>query len=143
MTIDRDLVVRKMLLIVRDLDALRPIAERGPDAYRSNEIDQAVAERYLLRLIGRMIDINFHLITARDQPPPSDYYASFVQLGTLGILDAALARQLAASAGLRNRLVHEYDDLDPARVFEGLEAAIRLVPAYLQAVERCLPGAGA
>lgn len=138
MTVDRELVVRKMLLITRDLEALRPIAERGADAYRSNEIDQAVAERYLLRLIGRMIDINFHLITARDQPPPSGYDASFLQLGTLGIVDTALANQLAASAGLRNRLLHEYDDLDPVRVFEGLEAAMRLVPAYLQAIERGL-----
>lgn len=49
MTLDRELVVRKMLLAMRDLDALRPIAERGPETYRSNEIDQAVAERYLLR----------------------------------------------------------------------------------------------
>lgn len=82
-----------------------------------------------------MIDINFHLITAGGQPPPSDYYASFVQLGALGILDPGLASSLAASAGLRNRLVHEYDDLDPARVFEGLEAVLRLVPAYLRAIE--------
>lgn len=56
-----------MLLITHDLDALRPIAGRGADTYRSNEIDQAVAERCLLRLIGRMIDINFHLLRYRSR----------------------------------------------------------------------------
>jgi uncharacterized protein YutE (UPF0331/DUF86 family) len=31
-------------------------------------------------------------------------------------------------------LVHEYDEVDPARVFEGLEAALRDVPIYLSKV---------
>jgi hypothetical protein len=32
-------------------------------AYEQNRIDQAVAERHLERMIGRMIDVNYHLLT--------------------------------------------------------------------------------
>lgn len=140
MSIDSELVTRKMLLIARDLDALRAINERGPDTYLTNRIDQAVAERHLERMIGRMIDINYHVLTESGQAPPSDYHASFVQLGAIGILDAAFARRIASSAGLRNRIVHEYDEIDHQRVFEALAAALSDIPAYLAAVMRFLDG---
>ncbi len=65
-----------------------------------------------------MIDINDHLLTESGHPPPTDYYASFLQLGTLGVLEATFAPRIAASAGLRNRIVHEYDELNPDRVFD-------------------------
>ena len=134
MTIDADLVTRKMLLITRDMDALRPLFAKGLDTYLQNPIDQAVVERYLERAIGRMIDINYHLITETGHPPPSDYHASFTRLGELKILDPALAQRIARAAGLRNRLVHEYDDLDSRLVFEALDAALRDLPAYLTRV---------
>jgi uncharacterized protein YutE (UPF0331/DUF86 family) len=142
--IDRDLVTRKMLLITGDLNALTPVAAKPLEDYLGSETDEIVAERRLERLIGRMIDVNYHLITEAGQPPPPDYYDSFVQLGRLGILPVALASAIAACAGLRNRIVHEYDEIDPARVHEALRVALREVPEYLAHVhrylERALPG---
>jgi uncharacterized protein YutE (UPF0331/DUF86 family) len=138
MTIDADLVTRKMLLVARDLDALRVIRARGAAAYQTNRIDQAVAERHLERMIGRMIDINYHLLTESGHPPPPDYHASFTELATLGVLESAFARRIASSAGLRNRIVHEYEDLDHRRVFEALESALGDIPAYLAAVDSYL-----
>ena len=138
MSIDAELVTRKMLLVARDLDGLRTIDQRGLDAYLTNRIDQAVAERHLERMIGRMIDINYHLLTESGHAPPPDYHASFVQLGGLGVLDAAFARRIASGAGLRNRIVHEYDEIDHQRVFEAVGSAIVDIPAYLAAVMRFL-----
>ena len=114
MTIDTDLVTRKLLLIAADLEPLAAIAARGVAAYESSVVDQAVVERRLERAIGRMIDVNYHLLTASGQPPPPDYHSSFVRMVELGVLDAEFARQIARAAGLRNRLVHDYDDLAAA-----------------------------
>jgi uncharacterized protein YutE (UPF0331/DUF86 family) len=141
MTVDPELVTRKLLLIAADVDALGAIADRGLDAYLASRVDQAVVERYLERSIGRMIDVNYHLITGRGQPPPSDYHASFVRLGELGVLEPAFARAIARAAGLRNRLVHEYEAIDPAKVFGALLDARRDVPLYLEQVRTSLqPG---
>jgi uncharacterized protein YutE (UPF0331/DUF86 family) len=142
MTVDPDLVTRKMMLIARDLDALTAIEARGAGACRTSPVDQAVAERHLERMIGRMIDINYHLLTESGYPPPTDDYASFLQLGTVGVLDAAFARRSASSAGLRNRIVHEYDELDPDRVFEAIRTALADIPAYLAAIDRHLHAEG-
>ena len=136
MTVDPELVTRKLLLIARDLDELAAIRDRGQDAYLASRVDQAVAERHLERMIGRMIDVNYHLLTGSGQAPPA---GSFVQLASIGVVDAAFARELAACAGLRNRIVHEYDEFDHARVFEALGRALTDIPAYLGAVQRHLP----
>jgi uncharacterized protein YutE (UPF0331/DUF86 family) len=52
----------------------------------------------------------------------------------MGILEPAFASKVASSAGLRNRIVHEYDEIDPAKVFEAIQAALSDLPTYLKAV---------
>jgi uncharacterized protein YutE (UPF0331/DUF86 family) len=133
--IDPDLVGRKALLITRDLADLPPLAEKPLTEYLADPRDELVAERLLERIIGRMIDVNYHLLIETDHPPPADYYASFTQLATLGVYDMELGRRIAACTGLRNRIVHEYDEVDPNKVHEALSTAIQEVPAYLRAVE--------
>jgi len=134
MTVDAELVTRKLLLIHADLDQLRSIHARGLDAYLANSMEQAVVERLLERIITRMIDLNYHLITAAGHPPPSDYHASFQQLGGFGVLETGFAARIAPSAGLRNRLVHDYDDLDQGLLFGALQEALADVPTYAAAV---------
>jgi uncharacterized protein YutE (UPF0331/DUF86 family) len=139
--VDRELVVRKMALILEDLRAVTSIAEKSLDEYLASHLDEIVSERYLERMIGRMIDINYHLITDAGHAPPRDYYAPFTELATLRILPPAFASQVAMCAGLRNRLVHEYDEIDPRRVHEGLLAAVRDIPEYLQHVHNYVEAA--
>ena len=136
--IDPELVTRKIVLITGDLDALGPLAAKPLDAYLASATDEILAERWLERIIGRMIDVNYHLITEAGHPPPRDYYDSFTQLGRLGVLPATFASQIAACAGLRNRIVHEYDEIDPERVHGALQAAVKEIPEYLGHVHQHL-----
>ena len=138
MTIDPELVTRKLLLVTSDIESLTAIGDKGRDAYLTSSIDQAVAERRLERAVGRMIDINYHIITTSGHPPPADYHGSFLKLGELGVLDPEFARRIARAAGLRNRLVHDYDDLDPGKVFDALGEALQDVPVYLARVNQHL-----
>ena len=69
-------------------------------------------------------------------PPPRDYFESFTQLAGIQVLPGDFSREVAACTGLRNRLVHEYDEIDHERVYEGLQAAMRDVPEYLRRVQR-------
>jgi uncharacterized protein YutE (UPF0331/DUF86 family) len=138
--IDGELVTRKMVLIAEDLRRLEGLARKSREEYLASEIDEALAERYLERMIGRMIDVNYHLLTESGEPPPRDYYESFVALARIGVLETEFARRLAPCAGLRNRIVHVYDDLDPARVYESLQTALVDAPVYLAAVRSFLSG---
>ena len=132
--IDPTLIIRKINLISGDLDELLTLSRKSFEEYLASRVDEILAERYLERVIGRMIDINYHLITEAGHPPPSDYYQSFLQLGKLNVLPADLAQRIASCAGLRNRIVHEYDEIDPRKVYEGLLAAVGDIPEYLRHV---------
>lgn len=133
--IDRTLIIRKMNLIIKDLKALEPYATLSLESYLKNPIHEILTERYLERIIGRMIDINYHLITELGHPPPRDYFESFVELGRIGILQPRFARTIAHAAGLRNRIVHEYDEIDEQKVYEGLLTAMKDIPRYLKSVQ--------
>jgi len=134
--IDRQLIIRKMGLILEDMAAMTRLSQLPRERYLEDSINETLAERYLERAIGRMIDINFHLIIESGQAAPKDYHESFVRLSALGVMAADLAKEMAMAAGLRNRIVHEYDDIDPERVYEALPVAVRLIPLYLDHVQR-------
>lgn len=134
--IDRLLITRKMSLILEDLAGMIRLSQQPREQYLKDSISEALAERYLERAIGRMIDVNFHLVIESGHAPPKDYHESFVLLGTLGIMTANFAKEMAMAAGLRNRIVHEYDDIDPERVYEALPVAVRRIPVYLDHIQR-------
>lgn len=132
--IDRELVTRKIVLISGDLEELRKFDAAGLEAYLADPYKEILAERFLERMISRMIDVNYHIITGTGRTPPRDYYDSFTELGKMGILDPQFASGIARAAGLRNRIVHEYDEIEPEKVFEALRSALVDLPVYLQAV---------
>lgn len=43
-----------------------------------------------------------------------------------------LADHMDNSAGLRNRLAREYDEIDPKKVFAAMESCLKDVPKYLK-----------
>lgn len=134
--IDKDLIYRKIKLISKDLKDLRRISYLSEKEYFAKSIWEIQVERYLERIIGRVIDINYHLITETGNPPPSDYFESFVELGKLKILLREFSRQMASYAGLRNRLVHEYNALDEKKVYKAMKKLIKDIPKYLQQIEK-------
>jgi uncharacterized protein YutE (UPF0331/DUF86 family) len=61
-------------------------------------------------------------------------------MGEQGTLSRELAAALAPSAGLRNRLVHEYEAIDDATVIKAVRLAQDLYPQYIAAIEWHLIG---
>lgn len=129
--IDPELVTRKINLILKDLEPLGAYGKMTLEEYLGDKINELVVERYLERIIGRMIDINYHLVTELGCPPPRDYFESFTELGKLGVLPPDFARSVAQAAGLRNRIVHEYDEVDEQKIHEALTAVLQDIPRYI------------
>lgn len=134
--IDQELVNRKYKLIQQDLKQAKKLEELSWQQFLSDETYELLAERILERIIGRMIDTNNHIIAEMGEPPASDYFESFVVLGRLGVLKVEKARDLAQYAGLRNRLAHEYNEIDRSKVFERLQNIRQDVMDYFKAVKK-------
>lgn len=138
--IDKVLIHRKIALISKDLRGLKPMSLLSQKEYFRKIDYEILAERYLERIITRMIDINYHLIVESNNPPPKDYFSSFTELGKLGILAPDFSEKLAKYAGLRNRLVHEYNTLDERKIYLAVKTIIKDAPRYLNYIEEFIEG---
>jgi uncharacterized protein YutE (UPF0331/DUF86 family) len=140
--VDAAIIRRKLGTIVEALAGLRPLSSLTLEAYRERYYERKAAERLLQEAIEGALDVNAHLIAELGRAVPEDYYGGFIKLGELGILPPGLARDLAPAAGLRNRLVHEYDAIDDSKVLAAIGRALDLFPRYVQAIEAHLARAG-
>jgi len=138
MPADEKVIMRKITFINRDLKLLRGLSRLTFSEYISKPEYEALAERYLERIVGRMIDINYHVLARAEKHAPIDMYNSFVDMGKYRYLGKKLASKLADSAGLRNRLTHEYDEIDEKKIYAAIKSSLRNVPKYLVAVDKLL-----
>ncbi len=138
--VEAEIVRRKLAVMIESLKALEPIKEMEKDEYIGDIYKRKATERLLQELIEAAIDINTHIIVQTGNAAPDDYYESFIRAGELKIISMGLAEKLAPSAGLRNRLVHEYDLIEHSLVLEAVKMAEKLYPKYIQDIESFLSG---
>ncbi len=136
--LDAALVRRKLAAIARNLQDLAAVEGLSLEEYRADRFRQKGTERLLQETVEAAVDANLHLLRARGLSAPRDYYESFVRLGRDGVIPGALGDRLAPAAGLRNRLVHEYDEINDALVLDAVGEARRHFAQYVAAVERYL-----
>ncbi len=136
MPVNSELVQRKITLILEDLDQLRQLAALTLEDYLADQRNEVLAERYLERIIGRVIDINFHVVTEESLITPKDYSESFIRLGGIGILDRSKAEHFAKLAGLRNLLAHEYNGIDVRLIHQSIQEIVAELPEYLKAIQK-------
>lgn len=140
--VDAAIIRRKLSHLAASLDGLRPIGRLSVEEYRARFYERKAAERLLQETIEAALDINAHLIAELGGEVPEEYYGGFLKMAELGILPPELARSLAPSAGLRNRLVHEYETIDDTKVLGSIGTLLELYPRYVRAVEAYLSKAG-
>jgi uncharacterized protein YutE (UPF0331/DUF86 family) len=140
--VDAAVIRRKLGHIADALSALGPLTRLKLDEYRKRLYERKAAERLLQEAIEAALDINAHIIAEHGAALPEDYYGGFIALGRLEVVPEDFARELAPSAGLRNRLVHEYETIDDAKVFESIGTMLELYPRYIEAIESFLIRSG-
>jgi uncharacterized protein YutE (UPF0331/DUF86 family) len=135
-SLDRALIRRKLATISRNIGELEPVAKLELDEYRRDRFRLKGSERMLQEIVEAAVDANNHLLRSSGAELPSDYHESFVAMGRAGILPTTLALALATAAGLRNRLVHEYDAIDDSIVLRAIGTARRQFAEFVAAVEQ-------
>ena len=128
------IVTRKAKEIKKDLLELEKYSRMDKKDYLTSYEAQLSSERLLEKIIGRMIDINFHILKEKHGVLPNDYFQYFMLMGEKKEISSDLASDLASAAGMRNVLAHEYDAIDNQMVYEAIHRALIQVPEYLKKV---------
>jgi uncharacterized protein YutE (UPF0331/DUF86 family) len=138
--IRREFAQRKLHLIADDLERLSRFKDETLESLTSDDIKLAAVERILERIVIRAIDVNEHLISelssGKGRTTRLTYRDTFLTLSDLGTYDRGFAEQIARSAGLRNILVHEYNDADRKIVHGSIQSCLRDYHRYVKYVHR-------
>lgn len=130
---DKDFIREKINLITRDLERLKIFSDMTFDEIVKDYIKYAAVKNFLMEIIGRGIDINEHLIanlSAPEMDAPKTYKDTFLRLAKFNILPADFAQEISKSAGFRNAIVHEYNDITKNDVYKTIGEAIRQYTKY-------------
>ena len=124
---------RKLKLLIQNIDLLKKYKSASITAINRHHLE---IERLLHLVIEIMGDINYHLIVRKAGKPPQNLRESFIEMGNIKIIDPSLAKDLAPSAGLRNALIHMYDNIEIKFIQKSIVMALKLIPKYIKQVEK-------
>lgn len=129
--LDLQIITRKCNLILTDIAKLETYKNLPLSKYLEDDLIQAVTERYLEKILTRVIDINYHILTHKHLSMPKDYTDSFDLMLNFGEITKELHKNMRPAAGLRNHLSHEYDTIDPEQVYKGMQNVLKYLRQYL------------
>lgn len=96
---------------------------------------QAYAGRYLVQAAAQVcIDLALHVIASEGWEPPASFRDSFTALAAHEVISDDLAARLRNLTGLRNRLVHLYEEVDDRLVHDALADGLADFRDYAQAL---------
>lgn len=121
----KNFIKRKIKLIQDDLDKLSELKKFSFKEISGDFYKLAALERLLERIIVRAIDINEHIILeAGTNEEIKGYRDTFIILAKFKVYSKKFASEIAKSAGLRNAIVHEYDNLDLSLIYKSVKEAL-------------------
>ncbi|MFP4161940.1 MAG: type VII toxin-antitoxin system HepT family RNase toxin [Ectothiorhodospira sp.] len=142
--IREDFIRRKLQLIGEDLGRLVRFKDLTLDELLADDIRLAAVERIIERIVMRAVDVNEHLLAERLPPDARStrltYRDTFLALADVGLCTPEFAREIAASAGLRNILVHDYNDVDRRILHRSIGSCLRDYKRYVEQVEAFIAG---
>ncbi|QYX32521.1 type VII toxin-antitoxin system HepT family RNase toxin [Sphaerospermopsis torques-reginae] len=136
--IDSEIVLSRLRLITKYYNTLEEFRSLSLDEFLADFRQQLIVERLLQLMTQAAIDINDHVLSKLNPGKTYTNFEAFIELGKYQILTPELAKQIAPSSGLRNRLVHEYDDIDPNQVFKAISFALQQYPLYVRQINSYL-----
>lgn len=136
--IEKRLIKRKLTKLKEYLKELRPFSEISLQDYVGDYKNKRTVERDIQLIVECACDINNHILVETQERPPQDYYSSFTDLSKFKVLPQNFASTLAETAGLRNRLVHEYEEIKDKIVYENIRNVLRLYKKYMDHIIKYL-----
>lgn len=137
-----EFVRRKLQLIAEDLERLLPFKDETLAHLVGDDIKLAAVERMLERIVMRAIDVNEHILSelanGTGRATRLTYRDTFLMLADLGVYPTEFAEQIAPSAGLRNILVHDYNDIDRKILHGSIQTCLRDYSRYVAYVDTFL-----
>lgn len=139
--IDRERVLRKLTYLDGELALLRRAAAE-PEAVARDPLRVGGLRYSIQTAIEAVIDVCFHVSAKVARHVPQGAHDALDAAVKGAGVPAAQVRRWHEMIGLRNILVHGYEEIEDARLLEGLPGGIADLEAFVALAQRWLQGTG-
>lgn len=136
--LDAESIRFKITLIRKNLKELKKLGQLPFKKYESNFLYTATSERLLHVIIEAMLDIGSHIVANEALGEPLEYREVFILLVQNGILPKKKEKNFLDLAGLRNRIVHLYDEIDHKLLHKALRTELDDMEVFIKAILKYL-----
>jgi uncharacterized protein YutE (UPF0331/DUF86 family) len=130
------LLERKLQFLLEYLQEFKEFTGLRFAEYERDRIKKRAAERLIQLLVEVGSDIAGVILLEKEGIAAETYYASFIELGKKGFISMPLAKKLASSAGLRNRIIHEYGEYKDRIVFSNIKPLYEGYLKFYQGIKK-------
>ncbi|MBM3242080.1 DUF86 domain-containing protein [Candidatus Poribacteria bacterium] len=134
----RGVIYQKLARVTEYLTELEKLTQYSFEEYEADFKIKRAVERDIELIVEFATEVNGLIIVDSGEPPPADYFSSFIKIGQLGVLPTDFAQPLAHTAGIRNRLVHEYETIIDQLVYAGAQTIVKYFRRYVELVRNYL-----
>ncbi len=134
--LDRDVITTRLRHIDDLITVLRDVGAVDAERLSADTLLRLGIERALTQLVELSVDVLNHLLVVSNGQATRTYREAFTAAATTGILSPTLATTLESAAGMRNALVHEYVDIDLAKVADVVPLAPQTFADFIREVAR-------
>jgi uncharacterized protein YutE (UPF0331/DUF86 family) len=132
--IDKSLVLRKIERIDAYLKQVRQKRDPGFEVFRKNIDLQSIVLFNLIQSIQACVDIGAHIISDSEWGVPGSQSDIFEILAQHKIISKQLSQGMIKMVGFRNRIVHEYEEIDLRIVYDVWQKNSKDVDKYCKSV---------
>lgn len=132
MPIEKTFIISKIERIKESLGKIRSKLKLSDNEIIQSDDHLSVLERHFQLAVDYAIDINHYFIKEGGFGIPDDLQSTFTALGEHNLLPKEFASKIGKSVGLRNRIVHQYEDVKPLVFVENLRKNIGDYDEYIK-----------
>lgn len=137
--VEREAILPRIDGIEQNIRKLRALAARGVPEFQERGDTFDLAQHHLRLALEGVFHIGAHLLARLPGGRATEYREIARKLGELGLVPREFAEQkLVPMAGMRNVLVHQYADVNPARLLQVLADHLGDIEVFLQHVRKVL-----
>lgn len=115
-------------------EELKGYSDISREEYKQNLMQKRAIERVMQLIVEVATDINNMLLKMQGKPGASDYFNSFIDVAEEGVMPLEFALEIAPSTGLRNIIVHEYEQINDDIVYASIEFFLKYYKQYIKLV---------
>ena len=134
---DKEVLNNKVQSLLDLIDKLKEVLEEHKKNISLQEFLLYAAEKKAEEIVELATSINQELLRSKDKFGLS-YYDSFIELKIFNVFTEDELKNLANTAGFRNRLSHDYLDVDAEVALKTMKRMIKQYAVYSQKVRKIL-----